>query len=115
VTKSISDDRFAAAQFRALLESGSQGMIAVDSAGTIQLVNRKAEEMFGYAGGELLGKHIEVLVPERVRQIHAEERKEYSARPRPRSMGLGMELKGRRRDGSEVRVEISLRERPELR
>ena len=108
MTKIMSDDRLAAAQFRAILYSASQGIIGVDYAGTIQLANPKAEEMFGYADGELLGQSIEVLVPEHVRPIHAEERERYSEYPRARSMGLGMELKGRRRDGSEFRVEISL-------
>src|ERR1017187_3170791 len=108
MTKIMSDDRLAAAQFQAILYSASQGIIGVDYAGTIQLANPKAEEMFGYADGELLGQSIEVLVPEHVRPIHAEERERYSEYPRARSMGLGMELKGRRRDGSEFRVEISL-------
>jgi PAS domain S-box-containing protein len=103
-----SHDQFAAAQFRALLDSTSQGIIGVDSTGAIQLVNRKAEAQFGYALGELLGQNIEVLVPERARDIHAEERKQYSYAPWARPMGFGMELKGRRRDGSEFPIEISL-------
>lgn len=102
------DDRLAAAQFRALLGSSAQGIVGVDSAGTIILVNGKAEAIFGYASGELLGQRIEVLVPDRVRHIHAEEREQYSWRPRPRSMGVGMDLQGRRRDGSEFPIEISL-------
>jgi len=108
LTESTSDDRIAAAQFRALLASTSQGIIGVDSAGTIQLVNSKAEALFGYARGELKGQPIEVLVPECVRTIHAEEVRAYCECPRPRPMGVGVELKGRRRDGSEFPVEISL-------
>jgi PAS domain S-box-containing protein len=108
LTESISDDRLAAAQFRAMLASTSQGIIGVDRTGTIQLVNSQAETQFGYAPGELLGRNIEVLVPERVRHIHAEEVREYSESPRARPMGIGMELKGRRRDGSEFPIEISL-------
>ena len=104
--KSLSDDRFAAAQFRALLDSPAQGIVAVDAAGTIQLASRQAEAMFGYARGELLGQSVEALVPERIRDIHAEERKEYSGHSR--AMGLGMELRGRRRDGTEIPIEISL-------
>jgi len=102
------DDRLAAAQFRALLDSTSQGIIGVDPTGTITLINAKAEALFGYAHGELLGQRIELLVPESVRHIHAEEREEYFKYPRARSMGLGMQLQARRCDGSEFPVEISL-------
>jgi PAS domain S-box-containing protein len=96
------------ARFRALLESPSQGIIEVDSTGVIRLISRHAEKIFGYDHGELLGQSIEVLVPQRVRHIHAEERMNYSECPQSRSMGLGIDLTGRRRDGSEVPVEISL-------
>src|ERR1035438_750016 len=86
----MSDNRLAAAQFRALLDSASQGMIGVDCEGTIHLVNRKAEEMFGYTDRELLGQSIEVLVPAVVRPIHVEERERYFESPRARPMGHGM-------------------------
>ena len=102
------DDRMSAARFRALLDSSSQGIIEVDSAGVIRLVNRYAEAIFGYDHQELLGQSIEVLVPQRIRHIHAEERMHYSDDPRGRPMGLGVDLTGRRRDGSEFPVEISL-------
>jgi len=107
-TDFLSDDRFAAAQFRALLESTSQGIIGVSRNGTIQMANRKAEALFGYGPGELKGERIESLVPERVRHIHAEQREQYAANPYARSMGLGIELMGRRRDGTEFPLEISL-------
>lgn len=104
----ISDDRLAAAEFRALLASSSQGIIGVDRGGTIQLVNERAETLFGYGRGELLGQNIAALVPERVSGIHTEEVDEYFREPRPRPMGIGIDLKGRRSDGSEFPVEISL-------
>jgi PAS domain S-box-containing protein len=97
-----------AARFRALLDSPAQGIIEVDSTGVIRLVSRHAETIFGYDHRELLGQSIEVLVPQRVRHIHAEERMNYSEWPQSRSMGRGIDLTGRRRDGSEVPVEISL-------
>jgi two-component system, cell cycle sensor histidine kinase and response regulator CckA len=107
-TDFLSDDRFAAAQFRALLESTAQGIIGVSRNGTIQMANRKAEALFGYGPEELKGERIESLVPERVRHIHAEQREQYAANPYARSMGLGIELMGRRRDGTEFPLEISL-------
>jgi PAS domain S-box-containing protein len=91
-----------------MLASTSQAIIGVNRAGTIQLVNRAAEALFGYQSGELHGQNIQVLVPESVRPIHAEEVRGYCEDPRARPMGVGIELKGRRRDGSEFPVEISL-------
>lgn len=108
LTKSMANDRIAAAQYRALLASSPHGIVAVDGGGIIQLVNHTAEVLFGYSSDELVGRSIEVLVPERVREIHAEERNEYCKSPWSRPMGMGIELTGRRRDGSELPVEISL-------
>jgi PAS domain S-box-containing protein len=104
----VFDDRRAADLCRAMLASTSQAVIGVNGAGSIQLVNRAAEALFGYQSGELHGQDIQVLVPESVRQIHAEELKGYCEDPQARPMGVGIELKGRRRDGSEFPVEISL-------
>lgn len=104
----VFDDRRAVDLCRAMLASTSQAIIGVNRAGTIQLVNRAAEALFGYQSGELHGQNIQVLVPESVRPIHAEEVRGYCEDPRARPMGVGIELKGRRRDGSEFPVEISL-------
>ena len=92
----------------ALLESASQGIIAIDRGGRIVLANRRAEEMFGYTRDELLGARIEILLPENRRAAHAQERDAYFAKPHVRPMGIGMELSGRRRDGLEFAVEVSL-------
>ena len=92
----------------ALLESASQGIISIDRHGRIVLVNRRAEEMFGYTREELLGARIEILLPENRRAGHSKERDEYFARPRIRPMGIGMDLAGRRKDGGEFPVEVSL-------
>jgi PAS domain S-box-containing protein len=92
----------------AVLESASEGIILIDPAGRITLVNAAAERMFGYARSELLGRPLETLLPERARGPHAAHRTGYFAEPRARPMGIGLDLSGRRQDGTEFPVEISL-------
>src|SRR5262249_28967575 len=93
---------------RAFLESAAEGVIVVDRAGHIVLVNARTEAMFGYRRGELIGQTLEGLLPERARASHAEHRRGYFAEPRIRQMGRDLVLAGRRKDGSEFPVEISL-------
>jgi len=92
----------------ALLESASQSIIGVDSSGRIVLANARTEEIFGYTRAETLGSPIEMLLPETVRGKHAEDRAAFFASPHVRPMGIGMELAGRRKDGSKFPVEVSL-------
>ena len=94
--------------FAALLESAAQAIISVDQAGQIVLANRRAEEMFGYTRDELLGSPIELLIPDSRRSAHRGDRDQYFASPRIRPMGMGMDLAGRRKDGREIPVEVSL-------
>ena len=93
---------------RALLETAAQAILAVDPDGTIALANRMAGKMFGYVPDELLGKPLDVLLPERLRKQHAVHRAEFAWDPRPRPMGIGRELVGLRKDGSEFPIEVSL-------
>src|SRR5205809_2463955 len=95
-------------QFRLVVESAPNAMIMVDTEGRITLVNAQAEAVFGYAREELIGHPIEMLVPERLKSHHAGDRHGYFGDARARPMGAGRELFGRRKDGSEVPVEIGL-------
>ena len=106
--QSRSAERESAARVRAYFASAAEGLIVVDSRGRIVDANAKAEEMFGYGELELIGQPIEVLVPERLRERHREDRREYAKSPRSRTMGFGRDPMGRRKDGSEFPIEVSL-------
>jgi PAS domain S-box-containing protein len=90
------------------LEAVPDAIVAVDSDGTIVQINSQTEELFGYTRDDLLGQKVEVLVPERHRPGHDEHRRGFGHAPKVRRMGAGLELFGRRRDGSEFPVEIML-------
>jgi two-component system NtrC family sensor kinase len=93
---------------RAVLDTVPLAILAVDRDGRISWVNRRLEEMFAYPAGELVGQSLEVLVPERFRAPHSMHRAGFFSDPRVRPMGLGLDLTGRRKDGGEFPVEISL-------
>lgn len=95
-------------RFRELLEAAPDAIIEVDREGRIGVLNAAAETMFGYTREELLGESVEKLIPEGARGRHTAHRAAYWAKPVPRPMGFGMILLGRRKDGSDFPVEISL-------
>jgi len=95
-------------KFRALLESSLDGIVIVDHTGRIAIVNDATEKLFGYKRDELLGQPPELLMPERFRAGHIGHRMDYSSHPRSRPMGSGLEVYGRRKDGTEMPLEISL-------
>jgi PAS domain S-box-containing protein len=101
-------DRREVVAFEQFLEFTPDAVVGVDRGGAITVVNAQAERLFGYDRRELVGRPVDVLVPRRLRANHERYRADYFDNPRPRPMGGGMVLHGRRRDGSEFPAEISL-------
>lgn len=91
-----------------VLDAAPDGILLVDSGGRIVFANEATEQLFGHPRTELVGELVEILVPRRYHPRHASDREDYSANPRRRPMGMGLELHGVRRDGTEFPVEISL-------
>jgi PAS domain S-box-containing protein len=94
--------------FEGLLEAVPDAVVGVDESGVIRFVNHRAESLFGYAAGDLVGAPLETLVPESLRQVHVEHRKSYSSAGSVRPMGTDLRLSGRRADGTEFPVDIAL-------
>jgi len=102
------DAKLLQVRFGELLELTPDAILMVNITGRIVFVNSQAERVFGYQRGELLGKPVEALLPERFHHMHNEHRSRFFATPRTRAMGAGLELYGRRQNGEEFPVEISL-------
>jgi PAS domain S-box-containing protein len=103
MSKPVTDNHF-----RRLLDAAPDGIVGVDASGRIVLVNSQTERMFGFRREELLGKSVELLIPERFRGRHPAHREHYCAQPAIRPMGSGLDLRAVRADGTEFAVEISL-------
>lgn len=95
-------------ELRVLLETATQGILSVNTKGTIVTANRALETMFGWQSGELIGQRLERLLPSAFREIHEQHRTSYFNAPRPRLMGGGLQLVGERKDGSTFPIEVSL-------
>jgi formate hydrogenlyase transcriptional activator len=94
--------------FEKLFEFSPDAIVVSNREGRITEVNAQVEKFFGYRRPELLGQSVEILIPERFRTAHPTRRQEYAAHPRVRAMGAGLDLYGRRKDGSEFPVDIML-------
>jgi len=102
------EQKIAQAQFRLAVEACPSGIVMVDAAGRIMMVNAETERMFGYSRRELIGQGVDSLVPTRFRDRHPAFRTAFATNPGVRTMGAGRELFGRRKDNSEFPVEVGL-------
>jgi PAS domain S-box-containing protein len=106
--KAARDAQFVDVRYRVLFESTPDSVIMVNATGAIVLANEQAQRLFGYAEGELSGRQIDTLLPQRLRHAHVGHRARYFDQPRTRTMGADLELLGLRKDNVEFPVEISL-------
>ncbi len=95
-------------QFRMVVESAPNGILLSSEDGTITLANATLERMFGYGQGELTGRSVDMLVPEALRSNHTDQRRSFFASPHARPMGAGREFLAKRKDGTDIPVEIGL-------
>ena len=103
-----SPERVTPAMLWRMVDALADGVVLVDAEGVLVLANQRAEELFGYARGELTGQRVESLVPAGLRSAHAGQRAGYAREPSARPMGARARLAGRRKDGTTVPVRISL-------
>jgi len=104
----VTDRRRSEELFRVAVESAPNAMVMTDADGRILMSNLETERMFGYRRDELLGQAVELLIPERLRLAHPQHRADFARQPSRRAMGVGRDLFGRRKDGSEFPIEIGL-------
>lgn len=95
-------------KFVALFKFATSGILLTNQQGKILMANPAAEQLFGYQSSEMLDKPVEILIPSRLERRHKEYREHFHQSPQPRSMGIGMDLKGLKKDGTEFPVEVSL-------
>lgn len=91
-----------------LFEELPDAVVIVDDLANIKLINKQAELMFGYHREDIIGSSVEILIPEHLREAHANQRNDYFRDPRTRPMGAGSQLLAQRKDGSQFEAEISI-------
>jgi len=108
IVRDLTERKQGEEQFRLMVESAPSGILMIDQTGSIRLINMQLEKMFGYSREELLEHSVELLVPERFRAQHSTDRASFLAAPSARAMGVGRDLFGVRKDGTEFPIEIGL-------
>ena len=108
VVYDLTDRKWADTRFRSVLEAAPDAMLICNCRGEIILTNPQVEQVFGYSRADLLGRSLDLLLPERLRSVHSQHLQRFFSHAQTRPMGIGMELTGLRKDGSEIPVEISL-------
>ena len=108
IGRDVTQERIQNKKFKIAVEAAPNGMIMINEKGRIVMLNKQINQMFGYNQKELLGKSIEILIPQELRKSHIKNRENYQKNPNTRVMGLGRELHGKTKDGSTIIVEIGL-------
>jgi PAS domain S-box-containing protein len=94
--------------YKAIFDAGPDAMLIVDDSGKIIIVNHRTEQLFGYEGNEMIGKEIELLIPERFKREHVKDRAHYAQQPTSMQLGKNRKISGRKKDGSEFIAEITV-------
>ncbi len=108
IGRNLEEAKFAERMFRLAVESCPSGMVSVNEAGRIVLVNGEIERQFGYGREELIGQPVDILLPEQLRGQHLRHRESYAHEPEPRRMGARRDFIGLRKDGREFPIEVAL-------
>src|SRR6185436_17265386 len=95
-----------------MLEAAPDAMLIIDQAGDIVAANSQTQTLLGYTNDEMIGQPVEMLMPIRYQDIHAQHRAGYAAAPAHRMMGSGLDLLASHKDGTEIQIEVSLRPLP---
>jgi PAS domain S-box-containing protein len=108
VARDITEQKLVEEKFELAVEANPSGIVMIDASGAITLVNAETERLFGYRRDELVGRSVDILVPETQQSRHGGLRKKFSDQPATRRMGVGRDLYGKRKDGTEFPVEVGL-------